>query len=181
MVFSSKLFDTIENYKFYHCKKLSSFSLIDFEKLVDFFFNWTHFWTWQWSFQCPQYEKSDTPSRFCMFVCFFCFQQKKCSCWALLKNISSNVFSLLMREINYLLPFLTELLINPFQADIPFLYPLKTSENRRFCDFLRGYRKGTLARNGLRNWHITLEVPWNSKFQDSNQFSTKPNLTWIYK
>ena len=35
--------------------------------------------------------------------------------------------------------------INPFQANVPFLYPQKTSEKRRFSDIFRGYRKGTLA------------------------------------
>ena len=39
--------------------------------------------------------------------------------------------------------------INLFQANVPFLYPLKTSENRRFSDVFRGYKKGTLIWNGL--------------------------------
>ena len=39
-------------------------------------------------------------------------------------------------------------LLNPFQANVPFLYPLKTSENLWFSDVSRGYRKGTLAWNG---------------------------------
>ena len=39
--------------------------------------------------------------------------------------------------------------INPLQANVPFLYPLKTSENQKFSDIFRGYRKGTLAWNGL--------------------------------
>ena len=32
----------------------------------------------------------------------------------------------------------------PFHANVPFLYPLKTSENQRFFDVFRGYRNGTL-------------------------------------
>ena len=35
--------------------------------------------------------------------------------------------------------------INPFQDNVPFPYPLKTSENQRFFDVLRGYRKAILA------------------------------------
>ena len=35
--------------------------------------------------------------------------------------------------------------INPCSANVPFLYPLKTSENQRFSDVFKGYRKGTLA------------------------------------
>ena len=35
--------------------------------------------------------------------------------------------------------------INPFQANVPFLYPLKMSENQRFSDVFRRYKKGTLA------------------------------------
>ena len=34
---------------------------------------------------------------------------------------------------------------NLFQANVPFLYPLKTSENRRLSNVFRGYRNGTLA------------------------------------
>ena len=34
---------------------------------------------------------------------------------------------------------------NPFHANVPFLYPLKTSENQRFSDMFRGYRNGTPA------------------------------------
>ena len=41
------------------------------------------------------------------------------------------------------------LFINPFSANVPLLYPLKISENRRFFDVLRGYRSGTLVENGL--------------------------------
>ena len=39
--------------------------------------------------------------------------------------------------------------INPFLANVPILYPLKTPENRRFSDVFRGYKLGTLATNGL--------------------------------
>ena len=31
-------------------------------------------------------------------------------------------------------------LLNPFSANVPLLYPLKTSENLRFSDVFRGYR-----------------------------------------
>ena len=34
---------------------------------------------------------------------------------------------------------------DPFEASVPFLYPLETSENQRFSDVFRRYRKGTLA------------------------------------
>ena len=55
---------------------------------------------------------------------------------------------------NYFHPF-----FKPFQANAPFLYPLKTSENQRFSDVSffffffggggGGEKKGTLARNEL--------------------------------
>ena len=35
--------------------------------------------------------------------------------------------------------------IHSFQANIVFLYPLKTLENQMFSDAFRGYRKGKLA------------------------------------
>ena len=37
-----------------------------------------------------------------------------------------------------------------FRVDVPFIYPLETSENFWFSDVFRGYRNGTLAWNGLR-------------------------------
>ena len=43
-------------------------------------------------------------------------------------------------------------LINPFSTNVPLLYPLKTSENRRFSVF-SGYRRETLVENGLKNCH----------------------------
>ena len=39
--------------------------------------------------------------------------------------------------------------INPFSTNVPSLYPLKTSKNRRFSEGFRGYRSGTLVENGL--------------------------------
>ena len=39
--------------------------------------------------------------------------------------------------------------ISPFQPNVQFLYPLKTSENLWFSDVLRGYRNGALDCNGL--------------------------------
>ena len=38
---------------------------------------------------------------------------------------------------------------NPFSTNVPLLYSLKTSENRRLSDVFRGYRSGTLVENGL--------------------------------
>ena len=40
--------------------------------------------------------------------------------------------------------------VNPFLSTVPILYPLKTPENQRFSGVFRGYKMGTLARNGLR-------------------------------
>ena len=50
------------------------------------------------------------------------------------------------------LPFQITLRIvfNSFSTNVPLLYPLKISENRRFSDAFRGYRKGTLVKNGLK-------------------------------
>ena len=40
-------------------------------------------------------------------------------------------------------------LINPFLANVPILYPLKTPENLWLFGVFRGYKMGTLARNRL--------------------------------
>ena len=46
------------------------------------------------------------------------------------------------------------LLINPFLANVPILYHLKTPENLWFSGVFRGYKMGTLARNGLKEGKI---------------------------
>ena len=43
----------------------------------------------------------------------------------------------------------TKMLINPFSTNVPLLYPLQTSENRRSSDVFKGYSSGTLVENGL--------------------------------
>ena len=50
---------------------------------------------------------------------------------------------------------------NPFLANVPILYPLKTPENQRFSGVFRGYKIGTLARNGLMQGKkkLNLEIP----------------------
>ena len=59
---------------------------------------------------------------------------------------------------------LTSMFFNPFHANIPFLYFLKTSQNFWFSDVFRKYRNGTLSRgkgfrnetlvqNGLSKWY----------------------------
>ena len=44
---------------------------------------------------------------------------------------------------------LTDNVINPFPANDPILYPLKTPESLWFSGVFRGYKMGTLAGNGL--------------------------------
>ena len=42
-------------------------------------------------------------------------------------------------------------IFHPFQGNVPFLYPLKTSKNQRFSDVFREYRNKKLAWNELPN------------------------------
>ena len=69
-------------------------------------------------------------------------------------------------------------LINPLQPGVAFLYPLKTSENLKFCGIIRGYRKTIPGCNGLnkqcqkdhrvnREWWLPYMVLINPKFQNS--------------
>ena len=46
------------------------------------------------------------------------------------------------------------LCVNPFHANFPFLYPLKTSENLWFSDVFRGYTNETLARKALQGFKM---------------------------
>ena len=39
---------------------------------------------------------------------------------------------------------------NPFLANVPILYPLETSENLWLSIVFRGYKMGTLGRNGFK-------------------------------
>ena len=42
-----------------------------------------------------------------------------------------------------------KLRINPFLANVPILYPLKTTESSWLSGVFSGYKMGTLARNGV--------------------------------
>ena len=53
-------------------------------------------------------------------------------------------------------PFVFIFHINPFHANVPFLCPLKTSENLWFSDVFRGYRNGTLAWKGLIRQRVNI-------------------------
>ena len=57
-------------------------------------------------------------------------------------------FDLLNKTIDWFL-YGGAFVVNPFDATGLFLYPLKTSENQRFSDLLRGYRKRPVVWNGL--------------------------------
>ena len=53
--------------------------------------------------------------------------------------------------------------LNLIWSGIPFLYLLKTSENLRFCDVFRGYKRGTPGSSGLTHFSplLTFYTPWN--------------------
>ena len=103
--------------------------------------------------------------RFFMFFCNFHYWLW-ISKWRLGK-VSVEYFSvkLLQKFLSFCMSFfnkheVTALknFMNPFHANVPFLYTLKTSENHRFADFFRGFRNGTLTQNGLRPlfWHFAM-------------------------
>ena len=45
--------------------------------------------------------------------------------------------------------------INPFPANVPILYPLKTPENHKFSGVFRRYKMGTITRNMLTKFRLT--------------------------
>ena len=75
--------------------------------------------------------------------------------------------------------------INPFHVHIPFLYPLKTSENLKFSDVFRGYRNGTLAWIGLIHFVSLISFYNTWKHQKARGFhlhltdgALQPFKTW---
>ena len=69
-------------------------------------------------------------------------------------------------KLNLFTVILAALLINQFHVAGLFFYPLKTSENQRFSDVFKGYRKKLMAWNGLRTtgkWFIIVAVLINWK------------------
>ena len=70
-------------------------------------------------------------------------------------------------------------LINPFLANVPILYPLKTPENQKFSGVFRGYKIWTLARNGLRNRkYVVASIKVNVVIADLSLFIH--SLIFIY-
>ena len=56
--------------------------------------------------------------------------------------------------------------LNTLLPSVPFLYPLKTSENPKFSDTFRGYKKGTPGRNRL-NFNPRIITPISSLNNDN--------------
>ena len=50
--------------------------------------------------------------------------------------------------------------INPLHATGPILSPLKTSENQRFSDVFRGYRKRSVVWNGL-SYFLVIDIDFS--------------------
>ena len=69
------------------------------------------------------------------------------------ENTGLKQFALQLVEKLKFLELVLVSMVNPFLANIPILYPLKTSESLWFCGFFKGYKMGTLARNGL-SWIV---------------------------
>ena len=87
--------------------------------------------------------------------------------------------------------------VNPFLANIPIFYHLKTSEKFRFSGVFRGYKKGALAQNGLKYltcitfmlWIHALSfyvvsgfLPYLSHFcsaSNTNRFNHAQSCLWI--
>ena len=69
---------------------------------------------------------------------------------------------------------------NLFQVNVPFLYPLKTSENQRFSDAFRGYKKGALTWNRLIRFSF-LSYLQNQFFFNSAFFCTVMMFIWSIK
>ena len=75
---------------------------------------------------------------------------------------------------------------NPLHAPVPFLYPLKISENQRFSDVSRGYRNGTLVWNGLKTFQSTgyftkSKVLKEKKISERNRLSVVLSYTMFSK
>ena len=67
-------------------------------------------------------------------------------------NMARNSYSEFSLGMMYDEKYRLKVNINPFFTSVPFLYPLKTSENLWFSDVFRGCKKGTYWRNGLINF-----------------------------
>ena len=60
------------------------------------------------------------------------------------------VFSLNTSAVFYVPHSCKKMELNPFSTNVPLLCPLITSKNRRFSDFYRGYRSGTMVQNRFK-------------------------------
>ena len=76
-------------------------------------------------------------------------------------------------------------MFNPFLANVPILHPLKTPESLSFSGVFRGFKMGTLARNGLirvgfiqlkYNFDCIFEVKFNFNFRFNGQTQTQTQV-----
>ena len=85
---------------------------------------------------------------FCQYLCYF--------------KIFIHCYKDLQRELFQYEEF--DLMFNPFLVNVPILYPLKTPENLWFSGVFRGYKMGTLERNGLT--HLSVNA-----YQNNHKFN----------
>ena len=64
------------------------------------------------------------------------------------------VFSLNTSAVFYVPHSCKKMEFNPFSTNVPLLCPLITSKNRRFSDFYRGYRSGTMVESRFKKCAI---------------------------
>ena len=64
--------------------------------------------------------------------------------------------------------------INPFHANVPFLCPLKTSENLWFSNVFRGYRYRTLALSHLAMYPLETRVIERDQCHETGSTSEFP-------
>ena len=93
------------------------------------------FWETQSGYLCNS-DKSSLSPCYSLFQCFPTFWSKSSK---KLANIDDMKVNIGMKQIN------------SFLANVPILYLLKTSKNQKFSCVFRGYKMGTLAKNGLND------------------------------
>ena len=88
-----------------------------------------------------------------------------------LQPVVPDIFSIFLEQL------LFRSLIDPFHATGLFIYPLKTSENQRFSDVFRGYRKRPVAWNELQL--LSVVAFSRSNFRSQVTLRSKYWMNWL--
>ena len=96
--------------------------------------------------------------------------------------IKFHTYTCSLGKLGAYIPCMIErLMFNPFQTNVPFIYPLKTSENLCFYYAFSGYRNGILGWNGLIQKELSHLTPFCNVSKKVSEAKVRDLVFWLFQ